>query len=412
MGKTTICPHDEFCGGCIHQGKSYEEQLKIKEQYVFDCMAAEGVEPLEYLGFEGCPEESRYGYRNKMEYTFGDFTKGGPLALGMHRKKNFMSIVTVDQCQLVHGDFNKILQTTIEYCEGKGYTFCNKKSHQGLLRHLIIRRGIRTGELIVNIVTTSQGPSGTPGISINPLDKSRTVRGECAFDGEGYVKALQSLNLENRLVGIMHTINDRIADAVYCDELRVLFGQDYYMEKIMGLDFKVSIFSFFQTNVEAAERLYTQAIGLVDDWEGKTVYDLYCGTGTITQALSKSGAREVIGIELVEDAVDAARMNAELNGLDNVSFLAGDVFEQLDNVSAKPDMIVVDPPRVGILPKALGKILAYGVDRILYISCNPKTLAQNLHDCVKAGYRVDKLKAYDNFPGTKHVECVALISRK
>ncbi|MCI7301826.1 MAG: 23S rRNA (uracil(1939)-C(5))-methyltransferase RlmD [Clostridiales Family XIII bacterium] len=381
-----ICKHDEFCGGCIYQGTPYEEQLKIKEQEVLSLLEKKGVACGEILPIEPAP--SQYRYRNKMEYTFGDMEKGGDMTLGMHRKKHFMSIVTVDQCQLVHEDFNRVLRATLDFCQEKGYSFYHKKSHKGLLRHLIVRRGVHTGELLVNLVTSTE-----PG-----------------FDEEGYVKALQQLPLEHTLVGILRTFNDSLADAVKCDELKTLWGRDYYMERIMDLDFKVSAFSFFQTNVEAVENLYSYAINLIDDFSGKVAFDLFCGTGTITQTLAKK-ARKAVGVELVEEAVAAAKSNAALNGLDNCQFIAGDVFEVLETVTEKPDVIVVDPPRMGISPKALDKIISYGVEQMVYVSCNPKTLVENLYYLQYYGYEVRSLKPFDNFAGTRHVETVVLMSK-
>lgn len=382
-----LCPHREFCGGCIHQGTAYSEQLKEKEKEVLRLLQDKGVTPEKIDPIEGCP--SAFCYRNKMEYTFGDFVKDGEMTLGMHRKKNFMSIVTVDNCQLVDPDFNIILKAVLDFSVEKGYTFYHKRSHSGLLRNLIIRKGIRTGELLVNIVTTS----------------------EEGFDEDKFTKMLLSLTLDNEVVGVLRTYCDSLADAVVPDSLKTLYGRDYYMEKLLGLDFKVSAFSFFQTNVEAAERLYTEALALVDSFEGKKAFDLYCGTGTISQVLALK-AREVLGIELVEEAVDAATENAALNGLDNCRFIAGDVFKVLNEVSDKPDVIVVDPPRVGIQPKALDKIISYGVKEIVYISCNPKTLAENLRYLDYYGYKCKYLKPFDNFPMTKHTECIALLEKE
>jgi 23S rRNA (uracil-5-)-methyltransferase RumA len=182
------------------------------------------------------------------------------------------------------------------------------------------------------------------------------------------------------------------------------------MERIMDVDFKVSAFSFFQTNVAAAERLYKEAIAMIDDFEGKTVFDLYCGTGTISQVLAQK-AKKVIGIELVPDAVTSAKENADRNGLKNCEFIEGDVFEVMKTLPDKPDLIVLDPPRVGVQPKALDKIISYGVDRIVYISCNPKTLTENLYYLQYYGYKVEKIKAFDNFPFTKHCECIASLRR-
>lgn len=382
-----LCHHREFCGGCIYQGTAYSEQLKEKEKEVLRLLEAKGVTPEKIDSIEGCP--SAFCYRNKMEYTFGDFVKDGEMTLGMHRKKNFMSIVTVDNCQLVDPDFNIILKAVLDFSVEKGYTFYHKRSHSGLLRNLIIRKGVRTGELLVNIVTTS----------------------EEGFDEREFTEMLLSLTLTNKIVGVLRTYCDSLADAVVPDSLKTLYGRDYYMEKLLGLDFKVSAFSFFQTNVEAAERLYTEALALVDSFEGKKAFDLYCGTGTISQVLALK-AKEVLGIELVEEAVDAATENAALNGLDNCRFIAGDVFKVLNEVSDKPDVIVVDPPRVGIQPKALDKIISYGVKEIVYISCNPKTLTENLRYLDYYGYKCMYLKPFDNFPMTKHTECIALIERE
>ncbi len=382
-----ICPHSEFCGGCVYQGLPYDRQLEDKENQVIGFLEAKKVTPAKLDKIEGCRE--CYGYRNKMEYTFGDFVKDGDTTLGMHRKKNFMSIVTVDKCQLVDEDFNIILDTTLKFVNERGYAFYHKKTHKGMMRNLIIRKGMRTGQLLINIVTTS----------------------EERFDEKAFTDKLLSLSLNNKIVGILRTINDNIADAVNCESLKTLWGQDYYMEKILGLDFKVSAFSFFQTNVEAAERLYSEALAMVDSFEGKSVFDLYCGTGTITQILALK-AGKVIGIELVSEAVDAARENARLNALTNCSFIAGDVFEALKTVEEKPDVIVVDPPRVGIQPKALDKIIDYAVSEIIYISCNPKTMADNLKYMEYYGYECVYLKPFDNFPLTKHIESIALLRRK
>ncbi|MCI9475612.1 MAG: 23S rRNA (uracil(1939)-C(5))-methyltransferase RlmD, partial [Emergencia sp.] len=384
-----VCVHDEFCGGCVYQGMTYEEQLALKEGEVRQFFSDRGIKPEVFDPIEGCPAAHKYRYRNKMEYTFGDFVKDGPTCLGMHKKKNFMSIITVDQCQLVDEDFNKILKFNLEFAQAHNYKHYNKKSHKGLLRNLVIRKGIRTGELLVNLVTTR----------------------EEEFDEAGYVEGLQALSLDNHIVGILRTLNDNIADKVTCEELKILWGRDYYMEEILGLKFKVSAFSFFQTNVEAVERLYSEALALIDDFSGKKVFDLYCGTGTISQVLALK-AKEVTGVEIVEEAVEAAKVNAQLNQLSNCNFIAGDVFEVLSQLSEKPEVIVVDPPRVGMSMDAVEKIISYGVQQIVYISCNPKSLALNLQQFIYNGYEVKYAKPFDNFPWTKHVETVVMLSHK
>lgn len=437
------CVHDELCGGCIYQGVPYEEQLKTKEEQVKGYMLENGIKAEVFEKIEGAP--SLYHYRNKMDYTFGDLVKDGEMTLGMHQKGRFMSIVTVDQCQLVPEDFNRILRETLKFCRERGYTKYHKRRHEGMMRNLVLRRGENTGEILVNVVTQSDLGTVPPGM----VDEGAVLYDEKMFehgrfDEEAYVQMIESLDLDGEVCGILRTINDDWSDAVKCDELRILKGRDYYIERIMGLDFKVSAFSFFQTNVPAVERLYKEAIALVDDFAGKTVFDLFCGTGTITQSMARSAGRAV-GVEIVEDAVDAARKNAALNGLENCEFIAGDVLKVLSAIKSgellgcnaaddglmtsndsddadtsekpagavpvTPDVIVVDPPRAGIHPKVLPMIAEYGVDEILYISCNPKTMCKDLAVLQEYGYRVKYMKPYDNFPMTKHVECVCLLAK-
>ncbi len=386
------CPHRELCGGCKYNGEDYESVIKIKENETLSYLSNKGIDTSNFLGIESSPQEWRFSYRNKMEYTFGDMVKGGELCLGMHKAKHFMSIITVDECQLVTEDFNTILKATLEFARERNYTHYHKKTHEGLLRNLLLRRGVRTNELLINIVTTS----------------------EAGFDEDEYVKLISSLELNDTVVGILRTFNDALADAVICDSLKLLKGQDYYTEKISGLTFKVSPFAFFQTNIDAIERLYAEAVSLLENIEGKNVFDLYCGTGTISQIIARK-AKSVLGIDIVQESIDSAIQNSKINGLQNCNFISGDVFEVLnsleDDEMNKPDVIVVDPPRVGMRTNAVNKIASYGVDEILYISCNPKTLAIDLADFKMAGYKVKTIKAYDNFCWTKHVEAVTLLTK-
>lgn len=386
MENFKICPVSDGCGGCSYQGVSYEDQLKNKEGEVRGLIKAASLNPELLREIKPCP--SQYAYRNKMEYTFGNSHKDGPTVLGLHMKKSFISIIPTEECQLVSDDFNKILKATLEFVREKNYPFYHKKFHDGLMRSLVIRKGFRTKELLINIVTTT----------------------ETEFDEQGYKDLILGLDLECSVAGLLHTINNNISDVVTCEELRVLHGRSYYEEEIMGLKFKVGAFSFFQTNVEAAERLYKDAINLIEDLDGKTVYDLYCGTGTITQAMALR-AKQAIGVEIVEEAIETAKMSAEINGLTNCTFIADDVQHALSGIEEKPDVIVVDPPRSGISPKALMQILGYGVKQIIYISCNPKTLVENLRAAKMSGYETKHITAYDNFPFTKHTECIALLEK-
>lgn len=381
------CTHAGACGGCVYQGVDYVEQLRQKNSEVENLLRDKGIDVKEYLGIEGSPYI--YRYRNKMEYTFGDMVKGGEMTLGMHRKKSFLSIVPIGGCQIVDEDFNRIAEAVLEFCRGKEYSFYKKKTHSGFLRNLIIRKGVRTEELLVNIVTSSQG----------------------SLQAGEFVESLLKLKLNNRIIGILNTINDGLADFVHCDSLNVLWGADHYSERVMGLDFKVSAFSFFQTNIAAAERLYSEAISMMDSFESKTAFDLYCGTGVISQALALK-AKKVLGIELSNEAVASAKENAEINSLHNCEFIAGDVLDVMGSLRYRPDVIVLDPPRAGVHPAALDRIIEYGADEIVYISCNPKTLVENLYYLQYYGYSVEKIKAYDNFPFTRHCECVSYLRRR
>lgn len=376
-----ICPHNDFCGGCLYQDTPYEKQLAIKDKEIRNLLSKHDIDEDIYHGI--VPAITPYEYRNKMEYTFGDFEIGGELALGMHRKKSFMSIITTDKCQLVPEDFNIILRSTLEFCRSRGYSFYHRKSHEGMLRNLVVRCGVRTNELLVNIVTTK--------------DES--------FDEDAYKEMLLGLNLDKEVVGIIRTFNDALADAVINEGTKILYGRDYYNEEILGLKFQVKAFAFFQTNIDAVERLYSDALKVIPNINNKTVYDLYCGTGTISQLMA-SRAKEVYGIEIVEDSVIAAEANTKLNGITNCHYICGDVKDKLSELSEKPDVIVVDPPRVGMHDKVVDSLCSYGINEFLYISCNPKTLCINLERFKANGYEPSYLKAYDNFPMTKHAECV------
>jgi 23S rRNA (uracil-5-)-methyltransferase RumA len=232
------------------------------------------------------------------------------------------------------------------------------------------------------------------------------------IDLTDYVNSLLEVELQGEIKGVIHILNDNLADAVKCDKMEILYGQDYFYDELLGLRFKISPFSFFQTNTLGAEVLYKTALDFIEDKDNKTVFDLYCGTGTIGQIVAQK-AKKVIGIEIVEEAVDAANHNASNNGLNNCHFIAGDVLKKIDELNEKPDIIILDPPRVGVNPKALSKILEFKAKEIIYISCNPKTLAENLKQInEESDYIVEKVKCVDMFPHTPHVECISLLTKK
>ena len=399
-----------LCGGCTYLSLPYEEQLKVKEEQVkrlLDSVLNKQEEAWAFEGIKGSPKA--YEYRNKMEFSFGDEYKDGPLALGMHKRGSFYDIVTVADCEIVDADYRLILQTVRDYFARAKVSFFHRMSHEGYLRHLLVRKASRTGEILVALVTTSQ----------DPWQGETAVEGSLDVDAliTGFKDLLLSLEQDRKLAGkfagILHITNDSIADVVQSDRTELLYGQEYFYEELLGLKFKISTFSFFQTNSYSAEVLYQTARDYVGDLGGsdKTVFDLYSGTGTIAQLMAPA-AGKVIGVEIVEEAVEAAKKNAAANGLDNCEFIAGDVLKVLDEVEEKPDMIILDPPRDGIHPKALPKIIAYGVDHIVYISCKPTSLVRDLEVFLENGYCVDKAVAVDQFPWTANVETVVLLSHK
>lgn len=389
----SACPHFGQCGGCTYQNLPYEEQVKLKESQV-KAMMDEAVDG-DYI-WEGVLESPvRSEYRNKMEFSFGDEYKDGPLALGMHKRGSFHDIVNVCDCQIVDGDYRKILACTLECARKSGLPYYHRMRHDGYFRHLLVRKAVKTEEILIDIVTASE-----EGFDSKPkefLDK--------------WAAALQALELTGKIVGILHTKNDSLADIVKDEGTEVLFGQDYFYEELLGLKFKITPFSFFQTNSLGAEVLYEKAREYIGDTNEKVVFDLYSGTGTIAQILAPV-AKKVVGVEIVEEAVEAAKVNAKLNGLDNCTFWAGDVLKVIDELGEVPDLIMLDPPRDGVNPKALMKILNFGVDRLVYIACKPTSLARDLEMIQGRGYKVEKIACVDLFPNTVHVETVVLLSRK
>ncbi|GAA6406619.1 23S rRNA (uracil(1939)-C(5))-methyltransferase RlmD [Blautia hominis] len=392
-----VCSIFPDCGGCMYQTMEYEEQLKMKAEQVKNMLDKaiadagqvddDGNPDYVFEGIKGSPME--FAYRNKMEFSFGDEYKDGPLALGLHKKGSTYDVLNAFDCKLVHEDMTKILGCVGEYFRSRGVSFYKKMQHVGYLRHLLLRRANTTGEILVNLVTTSQE----------------------AHDLDMLKEELLALPLEGEIVGFLHIINDSLSDMVQSDETRILYGKDYFYEEILGLKFKVTPFSFFQPNSYGAEVLYNTAREYIGDTKDMTVFDLYSGTGTISQILSPV-AKKVIGVEIVEEAVQAAKENAELNGITNCRFIAGDVLKVIDKIEERPDFIVLDPPRDGIHPKALPKIVRYGVDKMVYISCKPSSLARDLDLFLREGYRVERVCCVDQFCQTVHVETVVLLSQQ
>mgnify|MGYP002609679720 CR=1 FL=1 len=384
------CPHFGICGGCLYQSLPYEEQLKVKEEQVkrlLDSVLNKQEEAWIFEGIKGSPKA--YEYRNKMEFSFGDEEKDGDLALGMRKRMSYYEVVTLKDCNIVDADYLRIIEGTLQFFQERRVPFYHKARHDGSLRHLVVRKGAATGEILINLVTSSEVP----------------------FSVEEFKDMLLGLELDGSVCGILHSVNDGLADVVKSDEMRLLYGRDFFMEKLFDLEFKVSVYSFFQTNSAGAEKLYSIVKEFAGDVADKTVFDLYCGTGTIGQIMAEAGSKKVLGIELIEEAVVAANENAKRNHLENCTFLAGDVLKMVDELEERPDLIIVDPPRDGIHPKAIGKIIAFGAPEIVYVSCKPTSLARDLEIFQQEGYQVERVKLMDMFPRTVHVETVCLLSK-
>ena len=395
------CPHFGVCGGCLYQSLPYEEQLKIKESQI-KALLDEVCDSYEFEGIKASPISD--GYRNKMEFSFGDEYKDGPLALGMHRRGSFYDIVNTPECQIVHEDFCKILTATLNYFTEKHISYHKKMQHTGYLRHLLVRRAVKTGEILVALVTSGQTDDlGVTEECTTPLSEQELLA--------GWLSCMQALKLTGTFAGILHIRNDSLADVVRSDETTILYGQDFFYEELLGLKFRITPFSFFQTNSLGAEVLYETARSYVGETKDKVVFDLYSGTGTIAQIIAPV-ADKVVGVEIVEEAVEAAKENAAGNELDNCEFIAGDVLKVIGELKDKPDLIILDPPRDGIHPKALEKIIDFGVDRMVYISCKPTSLTRDLVVLQEHGYKLEKACAVDMFPATANVETVVLLSHK
>lgn len=392
------CIHAGICGGCTYQTLPYEKQLELKCEQVkklLDAIILPENKDYEFQGIKPSPKQTNY--RNKMEFSFGDECKDGDLALGMHKRGSFYDIVTVNECQIVHEDFRAVLTATLSYFQQKKTAYYHKLRHTGYLRHLLVRKAEKTGEILIDLVTTTQ----------------LTFEEESLLDG--WKNTLLSQNYFGKIIGILHTKNDNVADTITNEKTEILFGEDSFYEELLGLHFQITPFSFFQTNSLGAEVLYETARSFIGDAlnnrSEKIVFDLYSGTGTIAQILSPT-AKKVIGVEIVKEAVDAAKENAARNHLHNCEFIAGDVLKVLDCIEEKPDYIVLDPPRDGINPKALEKIIRYNVPQMVYISCKPTSLARDLEILQARGYQVKKVCCVDMFPNTVHVETIVLLSKE
>jgi len=379
------CAHYPACGGCRFQDLAYEAQLDAKARWVADSLqrlAGLAEPPLEpILG-----AASQFGYRNKMEFSFTQ-TPDGP-ALGLHRAGRWDEVLEIDHCWLQSDTGNAIRNRVTEWAREEKLVAYDQETQEGYLRHLVVREGRNTGQALVQLVT---------------------ARGE-RFDRERLIEVLNELPAVR---SIHWSVNRGVAEVTNLPT-ELLWGEDAIEEEIGGLRFRVRPNAFLQTNTEMAEQLYGIAREFAQLQGGETVYDLYCGIGTIGLSLASS-ALTVWGIEISEESVACAIENQELNGIGNAAFFAGNVGEVLRELvsrAGEPDVVVVDPPRAGLAGKALRRLGEIAAPRVVYVSCNPTTLAGDLKRLSDDyGYRLVRARPVDMFPHTPHVECVALLER-
>jgi 23S rRNA (uracil1939-C5)-methyltransferase len=382
------CQYFGRCGGCRLQHVDYAAQLSFKSKQVADALERlGGLPPVEIRPILAAPET--YGYRNKMEFTVASQGPNHPLTVGLHEAERYDRVLDVDRCLLQSERMNALLDESRRFFVEHGLTAYEQDSGEGLLRFLMLREGRRTDEAMVNVVTSSPAVS-----ELAPLAERLAAR----------VKETAS---------VVMNVNPKKASVAVGIEEHLLGGRDHIRESVGGLTFQVSANSFFQTNSAQAERLFTIVLEAAALTGGETVFDLYAGTGAISLLLAQR-SRWVYGVEVAQAAVDDAARNAAANGISNCTFLAGEVRFVLPELIAQgvtAQVVVADPPRAGFHPKALASLARLAPARISYVSCNPATLARDLGDLARAGYRVEWVQPVDMFPHTPHIEAVARLER-
>ncbi|NMA14602.1 MAG: 23S rRNA (uracil(1939)-C(5))-methyltransferase RlmD [Clostridia bacterium] len=380
-----VCEHFEKCGGCQLQHLDYAEQLKYKQKIVYNALKRIGGLDVTVLPVIGMA--SPWQYRNKAQVPIG--TVNGKVQAGFFEKGSH-NIVDLNNCHIQHPVNDQVVHTVRKLLQELKISVYNENAHRGLVRHIVARTSFATGEVLVIIVTNGR-----------ELPETKKL-----------ITALRA-NINN-LVGIVQSINTRRGNAILGQEEKTLWGQPYLIEKLGSLTFRLSPRSFFQVNPQQTEILYQKAKEYAKLQGQETVFDLYCGIGSIALFVADVAAK-VIGVEIVESAVEDARQNAKLNDISNVEFHTGaaeEVVPRLYQQGYKADVVLVDPPRKGCDDRLLKTMAAMQPERIVYISCNPATLARDLKYLTAHGFTVIEVQPVDMFPQTAHVETVVLMSRK
>jgi 23S rRNA (uracil1939-C5)-methyltransferase len=394
LRKEPFCEHYGVCGGCKWQHIEYASQAELKDTWAQDCLQRIGkVEVAETLPIIGAKEQQFY--RNKMEYTFSNkrwLYDGEKLedlphtnALGFHAPGRFDKVLAINKCWLQDDKGNDIRNFVYQYCIDNDYSFYDLREHTGLMRNLMLRN-TKAGDWMVNVIFAKNEP-------------------------ENIEKLMAAVKAEFNPKALNYCINEKLNDSTFDQEFISYSGDFDIQEELCDLKFNISPKSFFQTNPVQAEQLYNVAIDFADIKSTDVVYDLYCGTGTITCVAAKQ-AKKAVGVEIIEEAIEAAKVNATINGIENTEFLAGDMKDVFNpdfyEKHGNPDIIITDPPRSGMHPKVVQYLLEIAAPKIVYVSCNPATQARDL-EVLDAKYKVTKSQAVDMFPQTHHAENVVVL---
>lgn len=382
-----VCEHDSVCGGCTWQDLDYRQQLAYKKNQVVQTLARiGGLETIEVCDVLGAPEQ--FGYRNKMEFSF-HVTGAESFTLGLHHRGRWDDIFDLHRCHLCSAIFSDLTAWMRQFVRTHNLPVYDVARHTGYMRFLMIREGHLTGQVMVNIVTN---------YGDLPHQQELVTGLRAAFPS---------------ITTIVHNQNGQKSNISAGEIETILYGPGYIEETVSGKTFRIRANSFFQTNTRQTERLYQTGFDLLHLDGDERLLDLYCGTGTIG-LLAAARVRAVVGVELVADAITAARENADINSIANITFFEGNVKDVLQRYEgeARPfEVIVVDPPRAGLHPKALKRLIALDAPQILYISCNPATFARDAGELTAAGYQVPKVQPVDMFPHTMHIELVGRFYR-
>ena len=383
-----VCSHFAYCGGCSWQDLKYSKQLEIKKNHVKTCIERiGGLENVEV--FDVLPSQNIFGYRNKMEFSFNVHPELG-FTLGLHKRKSYADIFDLTECHLPSDVFARIVDWFREYVRRNQIAVYDVDKHSGYMRFLVIRKTQNTGDLMINIVT-NYGSLPDSGKLVNEMMSAFT-----------------------KITTIVHNENGQKSNIAVGEKETILFGSGFMTEKIMGRSFHIRANSFFQTNSIQAEKLYETAFEMLEPEKTDRALDLYCGTGTIS-ICAASMVREVIGVEQVADSITMANENASVNNCTNVSFVESDVKDYLTQTHADKmefDIVITDPPRSGMHPKVLKRLIEMAPEKILYISCNPSTFARDAKDLVLSGYRLLQVRPVDMFPHTRHIELASVFFKE